>query len=143
MASKSDMQQWAAENMRGIENQLMPSFTPEMDELDEEGIRLDVRQTKEHGFFSTLCTCEAGMSFEEAKRFVEIVADEAGDELKVSTTLVFDSFEQNFEMLDHAESVGVDSAMLGYPLNWYPESEEEIYEKTKEMCEATAMAKVL
>ena len=143
MASKSEMQQWAAEHMKGIENQLMPSFTPDLEELDEAGIRWDIEKTKEHGFFSTLCTCEAGMSFEEAKRFVEIVADEADDELEVSTTLVFDSFEQNFAMLEHAESVGADSAMIGYPLNWYPETPEAIYEKTREMCEATDMAIVL
>lgn len=143
MTPKSEKQQWAAENMKGIENQLMPSFTPGLDELDEEGIRWDVQKTKEHGFFSTLCTCEAGMSFEEAKRFVDIVANEAGDELKVSTTLVFDSFDQNFRMLEHAESVGLDSAMVGYPLSWYPEAPHEIYEKTREMCEATDMAMVL
>jgi len=143
MADKSDMQVWAAENMKGVENQLMPSFTPDLEELDEEGVRWDVQKTKEHEFFSTLCTCEAGMSLDEAKRFVEIVSDEAGDELKVSTTLAFDSFEQNFEMLEYAEQVGLDSALIGYPMNWYPDSPEEIYEKTREMCEATGMAMVL
>ena len=143
MTEKSEMQAWAAENMKGVENQLMPSFTPDLENLDKEGIRWDVQKSKEHGFFSTLCTCEAGISFDEAKQFVEIVSDEAGDELKVSTTLVFDSFEQNFEMLEHAERVGLDSALIGYPLNWYPDSPEEIYEKTREMCETTDMAMVL
>jgi len=143
MTEKSEMQAWAAENMKGVENQLMPSFTPDLESLDEEGIRWDVQKSKEHGFFSTLCACEAGMSFDEAKQFVEIVSDEAGDELEVSTTLVFDSFEQNFEMLEHAERVGLDSALIGYPLNWYPDSPEEIYEKTREMCETTDMAMVL
>jgi 4-hydroxy-tetrahydrodipicolinate synthase len=143
MAPKSDRQQWAAEHMVGIENQLMPSFTPDMESLDEAGIRWDVRRTIEHGFFSTLCTAEAGMSFEEAKEFVGIVADEAGDDLEVSTTLVFDSFEQIFGMLDHAETVGADAAMIGYPLNWYPDSEEAIYERTREMCEATDLSIVL
>ena len=143
MTEKSEMQAWAAENMKGVENQLMPSFTPDLENLDEEGIRWDVQKSKEHGFFSTLCTCEAGMSFDEAKQFVEIVSDEAGEELEASTTLVFDSFEQNFEMLEHAERVGLDSALIGYPLNWYPDSPEEIYEKTREMCETTDMAMVL
>jgi alkylation response protein AidB-like acyl-CoA dehydrogenase len=50
----------------------MPSFTPGLDELDEEAIRWDVRHAVDQGFASTLCTCEAGLDFEEAKRFVEI-----------------------------------------------------------------------
>jgi len=135
-ARGSDMKDWAREKLKGVENQLMPSFKPDMVELDEAGIRLDVRKTKEHGFVSTLCTCEAGLTFEEAKRFVEIVADEDGDDLKVSTTILFDTFEQNFEMLKHAQEVGADSALLGFPLRWAPESEEEVYEKGREMIES-------
>lgn len=143
MGNRSDRQAWAKESMKGVENQLMPSFTPDLSELDERGIRWDVQKTKAHGFFSTMCTCEAGLSFEEAKRFVQIVADEAGEDLEVSTSIVFDSFEQNVEMLQHAAEVGVDSALLGYPLNWFPEREEEIYERTREMAEATDLSIVL
>ena len=40
----------------------------------------------------------------EAKRFVEIVADEAGEDLLVSTTALFDSFAQNEAMIAHARS---------------------------------------
>lgn len=143
MADRSERQAWAKENMKGIENQLMPSFTPDLSELDERGVRWDVQKTKEHGFFSTLCTCEAALSFEEAKRFVEIVADEAGEDLHVATTLVFDSFEQNLEMLEHAARVGADSALLGYPLNWYPDDPGEIYERTRELADATDLSIVL
>ena len=40
--------------MKGLENIIIPSFTPDLSELDEEGIRWDVRQSIKHGFFSTL-----------------------------------------------------------------------------------------
>ncbi len=137
---KSKLKKWAKENMKGVENETIPSFTPDLSELDEEGIRWDVRQSIKHGFYSTLCTCEAGLTFEEAKKFVEIVADEAKDKILVSVPILFDSMEKNFEMLKHAEKVGCDSALLGYSPNYYPKSEEEIYKITEEMCESTNLA---
>ena len=144
MAAKgSELKKWAREHMKGVENCLVPSFTPDLLELDEEGIRWDVQQTIKHGFFSTLCTSEAGLTFDEAKRFVAIVADEAKGKICVSTTLLFDSLDQNMEMLKHAEKVGCTHVLLGYPANLYPRSPEEIYKITREMCESTNLAVVL
>ena len=40
----SDRKAWAREHLRGIENCTFPSFDPTLKELDEDGIRLDVRQ---------------------------------------------------------------------------------------------------
>jgi len=134
---RSELKKWARENLKGVQNCLMPSFTPDSLELDEEGIRWDVRQSIKHGFVSTMCTAEAGLTFEEAKRFVAIVADEAKDKIFVSTTVMFDSFEQNFEMLRHAQKIGCYTALLDYPPSFYPKSEEEVYQVTKEMCDAT------
>ena len=57
--TKSEAKQWAKEHYRGLENTLMPSFTPDLAQLDEEGIRHDVRFSIEQGFFSTLCCLEA------------------------------------------------------------------------------------
>src|SRR3712207_4251971 len=69
--SKTERKAWASEHFRGIENVLMPSFNPDLTELDEEGIRLDVRQSKRHGFFGSLCSVETGLTPEEKVRFVE------------------------------------------------------------------------
>jgi 4-hydroxy-tetrahydrodipicolinate synthase len=129
--------------MIGIENLTMPSFTPDMEALDEEGIRRDVRQTKSHGFFGTLCTSEAGLSFKEAERFVDIVADEAGDDLSVGTTAMFDTLEQTYQMLEHAESVGLDTVLLGYPPGWMPQSTEAVYETTEDLCRSADVGVVL
>lgn len=143
MTDISTQKRWADEQMVGVENQLMPSFTPDLSELDEAGIRLDVQQTKAHGFSSTLCTAEAGMSLEETRQFLSIVTDEAGDELKVSTTLVGDSFEENHELLAYAEETGCDSVLLGFPPNWYPETAAEILDRSVEFCTATDLPVVL
>ena len=140
---KSKLKSWAREHLKGLENCLIPSFTQDLMQLDEAGIRFDVQQSIKHGFISTLCTCEAGLTFEEAKQFVGIVAEEANGKLFISITAMFDNFDQNFEILQHAEKVGCHSALLGYPPSYFPKSEEEIFRKTQEMCDSTGLGIVL
>jgi 4-hydroxy-tetrahydrodipicolinate synthase len=143
MASQLRDKEWAQDHLQGIENQTMPSFTPGLDELDEEAIRWDVQHAIDQGFSSTLCTCEAGLEFEEAKRFVEIVVEEAGEDIHVSTTLLFDSLDQNREMLAHGEEIGLDTALLGYPLDWHPDSPGEVIEVSRDMIESTDVGVLL
>ncbi len=133
--SQSDLKQWAREHLRGIENCIFPSFDPSLEELDEAGVRLDVRQSIAHGFTSSLLTSEAGLTLEEAKRFVEIAVDEAGKELGISVTLLRDTHEQNLELARHAQSVGAHGALLGFPFTFYPQEAEEVYTATREICE--------
>jgi hypothetical protein len=38
----SDRKKWSRQNFRGMESFIMPSFTPGLEDLDEEGIRNDV-----------------------------------------------------------------------------------------------------
>jgi len=143
MTKKSELKKWAKEHMKGVENVLLPSFTPDLSALDEEGIRWDVQQSIKHGFFSMLCAIECGLTFEEAKRFVTIAADEAKGKICVSVTLVCDSLDQNMAMLAHAEKVGCTHVLLGYPANMYPKSPEEVFKITQEMFDATNLPVVL
>lgn len=126
-----------------MEGCIFPSFIPDLSDLDEEGIRWDVQQSIKHGFFSVLAATETGLSFEEAKRFLKIIVDEANEKILVSTTLLFDTLEKNREMLRYAEEVGCDSVLFGYPPSYYPRSEEEIFQLTKEMCDSSNIAVVL
>ena len=136
---KSEMKQWSKKHMKGVENTLFPSFTPDMKRLDEAGIRWDVQQSIKHGFFSMMCATETGLTLDEAKQFVAIAADEAGDDILVTVSLILDTFADNMALLRHAEKVGVDGILLGYPPNFRPNSSEEIYEVTKQFCDATNM----
>lgn len=140
---RSEMKAWAKEKMVGLENCILPSFSPDLSELDEEGIRWDVRQSIKSGYFSTLCSAEVGLSLEEAKRFIEIVADEARGKILVSTTLFCNSIEQNIELARHAHKVGVHNGLLGYPPNYFPASEEQVFQDTKRICEASDLGIVL
>jgi 4-hydroxy-tetrahydrodipicolinate synthase len=143
MTNESSLKTWAREHMIGVENTTMPSFTRDLAELDEAGIRHDVRMAKRHGFFSTLAATETGLTFEEQKRFVSIVRDEAGDEILVSTTLLQDSFEKQAAMLAHAEKVGVHAVLLGLPANFHPSSSREVLDALAPLIESTKLAVVL
>lgn len=139
----SDRKAWARQHLRGVENLTLPSFTADLSALDQPGIRWDVRQSKAHGFVSTLCAAEQHLSLDEAKRFVEIVVDEAGDDLLVSTTLFRDSLEENVELLASAAGAGAHTALLGYPATFLPKSEDEIYDVTRRLCEMSDIGIVL
>lgn len=143
MAKKSELKKWAKEHMKGVENVLLPSFTPDLSALDEDGIRWDVQQSIKHGFFSMLCACESGMTWEETKRFVTIAAEEARGKICVSVTLLCDSMDKNMELLAHAERAGCTHVLMGYPANMYPKSPEDVFKATQEMCDATNLPVVL
>ena len=137
--SKQEMKKWARGHIQGVENTLFPSFTPDMKDLDEDAVRWDVRQSIQHGFFSTMCAAETGLTVPEAKRFVEIAAQEAGDKILVTTSLLMDTFEDNMELMEHAEKSGVHGVLLGYPPSFHPQDQEEIYTVTRRLCENTRM----
>ena len=137
--AKSERKAWAKEHFRGIENVLLPSFNADLSELDEEGIRLDVRQSKKHGFFSSLCSVESGLTPEEKIRFIEIACDEAGDDYGIALSLAGDTLEQDIDLLQAAEKAGATHGLLSFPQAFLPKSEDDIYEYGKRIAESTDM----
>lgn len=137
--TKAGLKQWAREHLKGVENTLFPSFAPDMRSLDEDGIRRDVRQSIAHGFFSTMCATETGLTLDEAKRFLTVAADEARGKILVTTSLLRDSIDENAELLAHAERVGVDGALVGYPPGFHPEDAEEVYTVTRRLADSTGL----
>lgn len=132
----SELKQWARALMRGVQNMLIPSFTPDLAALDEDGIRWDVQQSIRHGFFGLNCTTQVGLAFAEAKRFVEMAVAEANGRIQVSPVCTFNSLAENIAFIQHAAATGCDTALVAYPPNFYPQSPEEIYAITKQMCDA-------
>ena len=141
--ARADRKAWAREALVGLENAIMPSFSADMRDLDEEGIRWDVRQAIAHGFFSTMCAVETGLTTDEAKRFISIVCDEARGKILVSFTLLNNSFAESLELLAHAETAGCSHALLGYPATFRPRSPDEIYDKTAMLAESTNLGLVM
>jgi 4-hydroxy-tetrahydrodipicolinate synthase len=136
--TKSEAKQWAKEHYKGMDGCISPSFTPDLTELDEEGIRHDVRHNIRKGMFSVFCQTEVcSLALAERKRFVEIVCDEAKGKVLASMFTGIDTIEQDIEMLKHFEKVGGTHTLLGWPGTFYAKSEEDIYRVTKKVCDAT------
>ncbi len=136
--TKSEAKQWAKKHYKGLDGNVSPSFTPDLEKLDEEGIRHDVRLNISRGMFSVFCQTEVcAMTLEERKRFVEIVCDEAKGKVLVSMFTGIDTIEKDIELLKHFEKVGGTHTLLGWPGMFYAKSEEDIYRATKRVCDAT------
>ncbi len=139
--TKSETKAWARKNFKGLEVPIFPSYTPDMMDIDEDGIRWDVNKIIENGFVSVLIAGEAGgMSFEERKRFVEIVNDEAKGRIHTSVSAILDTVEQNVEIMKVHERSGGDWALLGHPMMYDPEDKDEMLRMYQYMCSETNLA---
>ncbi|MBI5443105.1 MAG: dihydrodipicolinate synthase family protein [Deltaproteobacteria bacterium] len=140
---KGEAKEWAKGFYRGLDGTILPSFTPETLELDEAGIRHDVRELIRHGFFSISLVTEAGTTKEEDKKFLEWCVDEAKGRIGITFALKYYSVAENIDMARFAEAAGADSLLLSYGSNFHPRSPEEVYEYSRAICDATNLAVVL
>ena len=139
--TKSEAKEWARKYYHGMDGVIQPSYTPDLERLDEEGIRHDVRHNISKGMFSVFCAIEvSALSSEERKQFLKIVAEEAKDKVLVSMFGALDDAERSIELLNYFESVGGTHTLLGWPGNFYAKSEEDIFQVTKKICDSINLA---
>ena len=74
---------------------------------------------------------EVSITLPEYLEFLRIAKDEAGDDFYVVHHASWNDLEQNIEAVRGAEEAGADLVLLSYPPNFYPESEQEVYDYTK------------
>lgn len=138
---RKNIKRWAKEHYHGLENCLMPSFNEDFSDIDENAIRHDVRQSIKHGFTKTIIIGpECNLTVDETKRMIGIVVDEAQEKILTSLWLTFGNFKTQVEMLRFGEEVGIDTVLLHYPESEKFNSEDEVYEYTKRLCESTNLA---
>ena len=140
---KNEARQWVRETLKGAINCTIPSFTNDLVSLNPEAIRHDVRLAKKHGFIGTLGVSEVSITLPEYIEFLKIMREEAGDNFCITHHASWNNLEQNIEAIKLAEEAGADFVLLSYPPNFYPESEEDIFEYTKAVCDATNLAVML
>ncbi|HEX7885854.1 MAG TPA: dihydrodipicolinate synthase family protein [Phenylobacterium sp.] len=135
--TRTEAKAWAKQNYNGLEGSLMPSFTADLSQLDEEGIRHDVNYYIEQGMFSVLAAVEStSMTMAERREFVRIACDEARGRILVSAPVLLDTYRDDVEFLKYFASVGGHHVLLGAPVQTYPESEEEVYETMRAVAES-------
>lgn len=116
--SKHEAQDWAWENLRGQWSTLMTPFTLD-DELDEEGLRHNVRYVRSLGTTGAGCTWGMGefwsLTREERLRVYDVVADEAAGDWPIGAHVAHTSYKEMLRLADHAESVGFDLLIVAPP----------------------------
>jgi len=118
--SVSEAKDWARENFHGVCNVIIPSYTRDLQDLNEAGIRHDVRRNIELGFWGALLVSEAGTRLEEMRRFMEIAVDEAAGRHYLVLHGSFNTLDELVRVTRDAKSIGVDAVLLCYPNSFYP-----------------------
>lgn len=140
---KGEAREWARERLVGVVNCTIPSFTADLKRINEAAIRHDARLAIEHGFMGTLGVSEVSITLPEYLDFLRIIKDEAGERLVLTHHASWNDLAQNIEAVRGAEEAGAELVLLSYPPNFYPESEQEIYDYTKALCDSTDLAVML
>jgi 4-hydroxy-tetrahydrodipicolinate synthase len=141
--AKRDARDWAQVNLTGCDNIIIPSYTGDLKALNEKGIRHDVRKCIELGFKGTLLVSEVNITLDEYRQFTEWAADEAKGRLRLVHHASFNTLEENIEAAQLCAAAGADYVLLSYPANFYPSSQQEIYDYTKAFCEGTDLGVML
>jgi 4-hydroxy-tetrahydrodipicolinate synthase len=140
---RGEARDWALERMRGVFNVVIPSYTSDLNDINEAGIRHDVQTQLSNGFAGYLTVSETSLTSDEYIKFVEIATDEGQGEQLVIHHASFNTLEENIEVANRAVEAGAQLALFSYPPNFYPQSEEDIYEYTRSFCEQVDIAVML
>jgi 4-hydroxy-tetrahydrodipicolinate synthase len=130
---RSEKKEWAHEHLRGLGGLILPSFTSDFNNLDEEAVRLDIRHAISQGF--TSCTVSPnGANVEQTERMWELVHDEAAGKIGMGA-LGGD--------LDYLGKKGCSYTMVAYPRRADAQTEDDVYAQFRKLIDSTSMAVVL
>jgi 4-hydroxy-tetrahydrodipicolinate synthase len=125
---------------QGVEGMMLPSFSDGYHDLDEAGVRLDVRAGIAQGYFSLFCAPPA-MTRAEYARMLAIVADESGNRIATSAVVDEDTAAANLEVLAAAERAGCTHALLN--VRYIPGSAPQLSTLYRRLIESTSLGIVL
>ena len=140
---KSEAREWARDKLRGVANVVIPSYTSDLKGLNEAGIRHDIGKELEYGFSGTLLVSEVAITLPEYGQFFEWANDESKGRLQLIHHAMFNTLEENIEAAQIAEANGAELVLLCYPVNFYAETSQDIYDYTKAFCDSTNLAVML
>src|SRR5512132_3464422 len=140
---KSDARAWAREHLVGCSAVTIPSYSADLASLNERGIRHDVALAKGLGYTYTLLCSEVAITPEENAQFTAWARDTAGSRFGLFFHAAFGTLAENIRAVKLAEKAGADIVLLSYPPQFWPTSEQEIVDYTKQFCNATDLAVML
>jgi len=146
--AKSDAKDYFRQKLGGggMETVLLPSYKPETLELDEQGVRNDIRRVAKIPGIRSFVMVAAPSDLKEMRRLMEISADEAnkvglaagifvnepegGPQLELGSRLDA-GLKNTVRVIREWEEMGGQIVFFGYPLNFRPKSEAEVVEFTR------------
>ena len=140
--SKSESLDWARETLRGQWTTLMTPFT-ESDELDEDGLRRNIRHIRSLGTRGGGCTWGMGefwsLTREERTHVYEVVADEAAGEWPIAAHVTHTSARETRILAEHAEGAGFDLLIVAAPY-FVTKTEQQVVDYVRSLADATPLA---
>jgi 4-hydroxy-tetrahydrodipicolinate synthase len=133
-AAESEQKQWAREHLQGLGSLLAASYTPDFKGLDEEGVRHDVRHRMKQGFCSTMIW-SAGP---HRTRILEIFREESKGKL-LRSQIIGGTADSAIAALQTAAKEGCTHAMVTFPGNLKPQTEDEVYAHFRKVLDSTKM----
>ncbi len=129
--------EWARENLAGVCNVIIPSYSADLQSVNEAATRHDVRREIELGFSGALIVAETATSKDEYVQVMQWAADEAAGRLILFFHATFNTLAENIEMAKRAQEAGADMVLLSYPPSFYPRTLRDVYDYTAEFCRNT------
>jgi 4-hydroxy-tetrahydrodipicolinate synthase len=136
---KAEARAWAREHLQGCSDVTLPSFSADLKRLNERGIRHDIEMAVKLGFRYTLLCSEVTLTAEENQQITQWARDTAGSRLGLFFHAAWGTLADNIEAVKLAEQAGADLVLLSYPPQFWPTSEQEIYDYTRNFCDATQL----
>jgi dihydrodipicolinate synthase/N-acetylneuraminate lyase len=140
---KPDARAWARENMLGCSAVTIPSFTADLKQLNPAAISHDVTLAKKMGFTYTLLCSEVTLTPQENAQFTGLAREAGGPGFGLFFHAAFASLAENIEAVKLAEKAGADLVLLSYPAQFWPTSEQQVFDYTKAFCDATNLGVML
>ena len=140
--TKSEAMDWARENLRGQWTTLMTPFD-EDDEVDEQGLRANIRRVRSLGTRGGGCTWGMGefwsLTHEERLRIYDIVSDEAAGEGPIAAHVTHTSQKSMLDLANHAENSGFDLLIVAPPYI-VTKTEQQVVDWVKTLADNTSLA---
>ena len=140
--TKSEAQEWARENLRGQWTTLMTPFTQD-DQVDEEGLRANIRHVRRLGTRGGGCTWGMGefwsLTHDERTHVYDVVADEAAGEWPIAAHVTHTSAKEVADLAAHAERAGFDLLIAAAPY-FVTKTEDQVVDFIRALADSTPLA---
>jgi 4-hydroxy-tetrahydrodipicolinate synthase len=122
---------------------IVPSFTSDLQDVNEKAIRHDVELNIANGFRGALLVSEVAITLPEYERFVAIASDQARGRQLFVFHASFSTLKENIRAAALASANGCELVLLTYPASFYAESDDDIFNYTRAFCDGTDMGVML